>query len=88
MKVYCEASGETTDVEASSAQVAAEIAHGRGDEGSGCNSYYRVERRPGQWVRFAVSMEMQPVFTTREKGTCDPPSSEETEEDGEEMGDE
>ena len=83
MKVYCEESDETTEVEASSAQLAAEIAHGRDDEGSGNTAHYRVERRPGEWVRFAVSMEMQPVFTTRDRGTCDPPGGDDDEADDE-----
>lgn len=73
MKVYCEESEETTEVVASTADRAAEIAHGRAEDGSGGTAHYRVERRPGEWMRFAVSMEMQPVFTTRGKGTCDPP---------------
>lgn len=32
-------------------------------------------------MRFAVSMEMQPVFTTRERGACDPPGGDEDEDD-------
>lgn len=87
MKVYCEESDDTVEIESSDAQRAAESAHGREDEGAGSVAHYRVERRPGEWHRFAVSMTMQPVFTTRSKGTCDPPPSEDGEED-EETGDE
>lgn len=87
MKVYDEQSEEMVDVNSSDAQLAAEIAHGLVRDASGNVSHYRVERRPGEWWRFAVSMEMQPVFTTRGKGACDPPPSEDDEET-EEMDDE
>ena len=87
MKVYDEQSEETVEIESSDAQRAAEVAHGRVDDASGNVAHYRVERRPDEWHRFAVSMMMQPVFTTCHRGTCDPPPSEDGEED-EEMGDE
>lgn len=80
MKVYCEESDETHDIEASSAQRAAEIACARDSDGSGGASHYRVEYRPGCWARFAVYMEMRPVFETRGKGACDPPPGEDDDE--------
>lgn len=73
MKVYDEGSGETREVEASTPEKAAEIAHAQTEDGSGNPGTYCVERMPGKWQRFTVSTRYEAVHTTRNKGDCDPP---------------
>lgn len=77
MRVYFEDSGEMVDVDALGAAEAAEIAHGQTDDGSGNAGTYRVEEKPGQWVRYTVRTEYRPVHTTRSKGPCDAPEVDE-----------
>lgn len=77
MRVYCDDSGETVDVDELGAADAAEIVHGLNEDGSGNAGTYRVERRPGEWERYTVRTRYEPVHTTQSKGPCDAPEIEE-----------